>query len=270
MRGSRTERLIRTVSRFLSFPSKQISLTQLSEIFKVSKTVVSDDVSIIDKAFSIEGMGGITVDRGRTGGASFIPDISSEYRLKMLKSIVSKLSSPDRVLPGGLIYYGDILFDPQFVLPLGMIMASMFKNAKADIVLTTEVKGIPLALFTAHYLGVPLGVCRFRNRASDGSAVTVHYPATNGDVRAMYLGTRILSRGDNVVIIDDFMRGGSTASGMELVTKEFGAKLAGTAFFMTTSLPEKKVISSYRSLLRLEGSAKDPRIILCEDQQYDL
>ena len=248
MRGSRTERLIRTVSRFLSFPSKQISLTQLAEVFKVSKTVVSDDVSIIDKAFSIEGMGGITVDRGRTGGASFIPDISSEYRLKMLKSIVSKLSSPDRVLPGGLIYYGDILFDPQFVLPLG----------------------IPLALYTAHYLGVPLGVCRFRNRASDGSAVTVHYPATNGDVRAMYLGTRILSRGDNVVIIDDFMRGGSTASGMELVTKEFGAKLAGTAFFMTTSLPEKKVISSYRSLLRLEGSAKDPRIILCEDQQYDL
>lgn len=265
MRGSRTERLIRIVSRFLRFPSRQVSLTQLADTFKVSKTVVSDDVSIIDRAFNDEGIGGISVDRGRTGGAFFVPSVSSEYRKKVLKDLLKKLSASDRVLPGGLIYYGDLLFDPEVVFPLGMIMSSLFKNAKADIVLTTEVKGIPLALSTAHFLGVPLAVCRFRNRASDGSAVTVHYPATNGEVRAMYLGTRILSEGKNVVIIDDFMKGGSTASGMKLVVKEFGANVAGTGVFITTSLPEKKAIDNYRTLLRLEGSPESPSIVICED-----
>ena len=57
MKSSRTERLIRIASRFLALPSKQISLTGVSEEFEVSKTVISDDMSIIDKAFREEGLG---------------------------------------------------------------------------------------------------------------------------------------------------------------------------------------------------------------------
>ena len=51
MKSTRTERLIRMASRFLTLPSRQISLTEMSEQFEVSKTVISDDVTIIDKAF---------------------------------------------------------------------------------------------------------------------------------------------------------------------------------------------------------------------------
>ncbi len=261
MKGQRTERLIQTAARFLSAPSRQLSLTQLAENFSVSKTVISDDVSIIDKALVHEGLGGIHVDRGRTGGAFFTPSVSDEYRERLLQDIVSQLSTHERVLPGGLIYYSDILFNPAYAMPLGLTMASMFRDAKPDIVLTTEVKGIPIAIFTAHALGVPLAVCRFRNRPSDGSAVSVHYPTKNGDVRAMYLGTKKLTRGNRVLIIDDFMRGGSTASGMLLVAKEFMAEIAGICFFMTSSEPEVKAISSYKSLLTLYGvNQENPKV----------
>ena len=54
MKSTRTERLIRMASRFLTLPSRQISLTEMSEQFEVSKTVISDDVTIIDKAFREE------------------------------------------------------------------------------------------------------------------------------------------------------------------------------------------------------------------------
>lgn len=253
MKGQRTERLIRTAARFLGFPSKQLSLTQLAETYHVSKTVISDDVSIIDKSLVAEGLGGITVDRGRAGGAAFVPSVSDKYRQSVLEEIVVKLSAPERVLPGGLLYYSDILFDPHYALPLGFILASLFRDTKPNMVMTTEVKGIPLAIFTAHALGVPLSVCRFRNRPSDGSAVSVHYPTKSGDVRAMYLGTKTLARGSRVLIIDDFMRGGSTASGMLLIAKEFMAEVTGIGFFMSSSEPEKKVISSYKSLLTLHG-----------------
>lgn len=261
MKGQRTERLIQTTARFLSAPSRQLSLTQLAENFNVSKTVISDDVSIIDKALVHEGLGGINVDRGRTGGASFIPSVSDEYRQCLLDEIVSLLSTPERVLPGGLIYYSDILFNPAYALPLGFTMASIFRESDPDIVLTTEVKGIPIAIFTAHALGVPLAVCRFRNRPSDGSAVSVHYPTKSGDVRAMYLGTKKLARGNRVLIIDDFMRGGSTASGMLLVAKEFMAEVAGIGFFMTSSEPEVKAISNFKSLLTLRDvNQKNPKV----------
>lgn len=56
-----------------------------------------------------------------------------------------------------------------------------------------------------------------RNRPSDGSAVAVHFPTKTGEVRAMYMGTKQLERGSRVLIVDDFMRGGSTAAGMLFV-----------------------------------------------------
>lgn len=261
MRGQRTDRLIRTAARFLTCPSKQLSLTSLAEDFLVSKTVISDDVSIIDEAFKREGMGGISVDRGRTGGASFLPKMAPEIHDNLLNEIIGLLNCEDRFLPGGLVYYSDILFNPHYALRLGHAMASMFSEMRPDVVMTSEVKGIPLALFTAHSLGIPLAVCRFRNRASDGSAVTVHYPTKNGEVRAMYMGTKQLERGKRVVIVDDFMRGGSTAAGMLLVAKEFGAEVAGTGIFIVSSEPQDKAVSSYKALLRLDGmDERQPRV----------
>ena len=257
MKGQRTERLIRTAARFLTCPSKQLSLTSLAEDFLVSKTVISDDVAIIDEALSREGMGGISVDRGRTGGASFVPRMAAGVKDTLLKEIMDLLNCEDRFLPGGLVYYSDIR--------LGYAMASLFSETRPDVVMTSEVKGIPLAIFTAHAMGIPLAVCRFRNRASDGSAVTVHYPTKNGDVKAMYMGTKQLGKGKRVLIVDDFMRGGSTAAGMLLVAKEFGAEVAGTGIFMVSSDPEVKAVSSYKALLRLDGVEKrQPKVALWE------
>ncbi len=261
MRGQRTDRLIRTAARFLTCPSKQLSLTSLAEDFLVSKTVISDDVSIINEAFKREGMGGISVDRGRTGGASFLPKMAPEIQENLLNEIIGLLNNEERFLPGGLVYYSDILFNPHYALRLGHAMASLFSEMRPDVVMTSEVKGIPLALFTAHSMGIPLAVCRFRNRASDGSAVTVHYPTKNGEVRAMYMGTKQLERGKRVVIVDDFMRGGSTVAGMLLVAKEFGAEVAGTGIFLVSSDPQEKAVNSYKALLRLDGmDQRQPKV----------
>ncbi len=266
MRVQRTERLVRIASRFLLFPARLMSMTQMAESFKVSKTVISDDVSIINDSLSEEGIGSISVDRGRTGGASFLPTMAGAKRKEILTSIASLLSDRERVLPGGLIYYGDILFDPMTAFSLGMALASDFADLGAEVVMTSEVKGIPLALFTAHALGLPLAVCRFRNRASDGPAVAVHYPTGTGDVQAMYLGTRQLQKGKKVLLVDDYMRGGSTAAGMLLMAKEFGAEVIGTGVFIAAAEPVRKAVAEYRALLRLEKSAEGtPLVTIVED-----
>lgn len=265
MKGQRTDRLIRTAARFLTCPSKHLSLTSLAEDFMVSKTVISDDVAIIDRALSKEGLGVIGVERGRTGGASFIPKMSPEVKGDLLKEVISALNCEDRFLPGGLIYYSDIIFSPHYAVRLGYAMASLFSDTRPDVVMTSEVKGIPLAIFTAYAMGLPLAVCRFRNRASDGSAVAVHYPTKSGEVRAMYMGTKQLDKGKKVLIVDDFMRGGSTAAGMLLVAKEFEAEVAGTGIFMVSSDPAEKAVTEYKALLRLDGvELRKPEVSLWE------
>jgi purine operon repressor len=238
-------------SRLLLFPAKQVSLTQMANAFQVSKTVISDDVAIIDNALAQEELGHVIVDRGRSGGASFSPALTPGLRRKWLETVAALISQEERVLPGGLLYYSDVLFDPSYALPLGFALASDFASSGADVVVTSEVKGIPLALYVAHALGVPLAVCRFRNRASDGAAVGVHFPTLSGDVRTMYMGTRQLSKGAKVLIIDDFMRGGSTIAGMLLGAREFGADVVGTGVFIAAAEPAKKAVSDYRSLFQL-------------------
>lgn len=251
MRGHRTERLVRLASKFMLSPSKTISLTELAGKFNVSKTVISDDVEVINSAMIAEGLGQMHVDRGRSGGARFIPLCTAKHRNEILMSISKRLNDSDRLLPGGLIYYSDLIFNPEEALLLGYNMASLFSGTSPDVVITSEVKGIPIAMFAAHALGAPLAVCRFRNRPSDGSAVGVHYPSASGDVKTMYIGTRQLRKGCRVLIIDDFMRGGSTAAGMLLIAKQFDAEVVGVGIFIASEEPRVKAIPEYKSLLTL-------------------
>ncbi|MDR1885617.1 MAG: pur operon repressor [Synergistaceae bacterium] len=260
MRGKRTERLIRIASRMLLRPSRQISLTDTASGFGVSKTLISDDVEIISCALSSEGVGSIATDRGRTGGAYFIPSPSEEQRASKLHELSALLSVPERLLPGELVYYTDILFEPNWASFLGFTMASIFADKGPTVVMTSEVKGIPVGFFTAYALGAPLAVCRFRNRPSDGPAVGVHFPTGNGDVRTMYLGTRLLDRTSRVLIVDDFMRGGSTAYGMLLMAREFGADVVGVGIFISSVEPKKKALTDYRPLLELSVNQGVPHL----------
>ena len=262
MKGQRTERLIRITSKFLSAPSRQISLTGLAEDFGVSKTVISDDVSMVNDSLTREGYGHLIVDRGRTGGAFYIPEFSAEKRDTFLKNVADILSDPSRLLPGGLIYYADVLFDPIYTDLLGLAFASDFKQVQPTLVMTTEVKGIGIALATARSLGIPLAVCRFRNRPSDGPAVCVHYPTVNGEVRSIYLGTKLISSTDRVLLIDDFMQGGSTLAGMGQLVHEFRAEVAGAGVFLVNDEPEEKVVTDYKALLKLSLKAEE-RVSVC-------
>jgi purine operon repressor len=241
-----------------------MSLTETANGFGVSKTLVSDDVEIISHALREEGVGSVVTDRGRSGGAYFMPFPSEEMRAAKLLELAGNLSVPERLLPGGLVYYTDILFDPYWASFLGFSMAALFEGAKPTAVLTSEVKGIPVAFFASYAMGVPLAVCRFRNRPSDGPAVGVHFPTSSGDVRTMYLGTRFINSSSRVVIIDDFMRGGSTAAGMLLMAREFGAEVSGVGVFISSRDEGRKAVKGCRSLLELSVEGGVPKLTVSE------
>jgi purine operon repressor len=99
---------------------------------------------------------------------SFIQTGLPETSVSFLASIAGILSSNDRILPGMLIHYSDILFKPRLRTTLGYALASDFANREPDVVMTSEVKGIPLAIFTAHALGGSNGGVPLPEPARDG------------------------------------------------------------------------------------------------------
>jgi purine operon repressor len=86
------------------------------------------------------------------------------------------------------------------------------------------------------------------------------FPTGNGDVRTMYLGTRFITSTSRVLVVDDFMRGGSTAAGMLLMAREFNASVVGVGVFISSGESAKKTVTDYRSLLELSVSKGIPKL----------
>ena len=69
----------------------------------------------------------------------------------------------------------------------------------------------------------------------------------------MSLARRALPAEAKVVIIDDFMKAGSTAQGMMELMNEFKAEVQGFGVLISTARPQNKLIDNYLSLLELVG-----------------
>lgn len=91
-----------------------------------------------------------------------------------------------------------------------------------------ETKGIPVALMTAHALGIPLVIARRSSKVYEGSAVNINYVSgSSGHIETMSLSRRAVQEGQRALIIDDFIKAGGTAKGMIDLMHEFNVTVVG-------------------------------------------
>ena len=162
------------------------------------------------------------------------------------------------MLPGGFLYYSDILSTPDIVNRMGEIIASEYTEVEPDFVLTMETKGIPVAFATANALGIPLVIARHSSKVYEGSAVNISYVSGSGSIETMSLSRRAVKENQRALIVDDFLKGGGTAKGMVELMREFNVTVAGMAFVMATVTPEKKRVSGEKSLMTLAVRDGEP------------
>lgn len=249
----RAERMVAVMQVLMSKPNVLIPLTVLAERFGAAKSTISEDLLAVKESMQILGQGRLETVSGAAGGVRYIPEISQEEADRFLAELADRLSTKERVLAGGFLYMTDLLYDPTVLRPLGLIFAGTFREKKPDVVVTIETKGIPLALFTAEALGVPMVIIRHGNKVTEGSAVSINYVSGSSKrIQSMSLGRRALEPGKRVLMIDDFMKAGGTALGMMNLMKEFEADVVGIGVLMETLLEnEPKLVDQYVSLLQL-------------------
>jgi len=203
-------------------------------------------------------LGRVDTVTGAAGGVRYRPSVSREKARAFIASLCDRLSGTERVLPGGYLYYSDILSTPDLVNQMGEILATEYYAAEPDFVLTMETKGIPVAFATANALGVPLVIARHSSKVYEGSAVNISYMSGSGKIETMSLSRRAVRENQRALIVDDFLKGGGTARGMMELMREFNVAVCGLAFVMATSLPEKKRISGEKSLMTLTVRDGEP------------
>ncbi|AZR74526.1 pur operon repressor [Anoxybacter fermentans] len=259
----RSER-IAVITRILTDnPHQLFPLKYFTEKLNSAKSSISEDLTIIKEVFQNQKLGLIETLAGAAGGVRYIPLYSRDEIENFLKDLCTRLSDPERVLPGNFLYMTDLIFTPEVVNKIGGIFATCFADKKPDYIITMETKGIPIALMTARAFNVPLVTIRRSSRVTEGSVVSINYvTGSSKKIETMSLPRKALPVNSKVIIIDDFMKAGGTARGMMELMQEFKAEVLGLGVLVTTAKPEKKLVEDYISLLVLEDVNNDTNSVV--------
>lgn len=258
MKLKRKERIGGIIKVLTDNPNKIYNLKYFTKLFSAAKSSVSEDINFVKEIIEKLHMGKVVTLVGASGGVKYIPSIEKNKILKILEEIISKVNEKDRVIPGGLVYTLDILYTPKYLKAIAKVFSYLYKDEKIDYVLTIETKGIPLATITAQFLNVPLVVARDENKLTEGSTLGINYVSgSTGKVKTMFVAKRSIEKGSNILIVDDFIRGGGTAKGLKNLVKELESFVVGTCFLIDIDNSDEKMVKEYNSLIKLTEIDKD-------------
>lgn len=247
----RNERLAAMTQILTSSPNHIFTLSYFCDLFSTAKSTVSEDVAILQETMQQFRLGKLETVTGAAGGVRYRPVGLKSSSRAFVEGICRMLQEPARKLPGGYLYFSDILSAPELVQGMGTLIASQYYDANVDFVLTMETKGIPVALMTAGALRVPLIIARHATKVYEGSAVNISYVSGSGTIETMALSRRAVKEGQRALIVDDFMRGGGTARGMIELMKEFSVTVAGICFVLALENPKHRQIEGEKALMLL-------------------
>ncbi|TWT11017.1 pur operon repressor [Streptococcus sp. sy004] len=251
MKIRRSERMVVISNYLLNHPYKLTSLSYFAEQYNSAKSSISEDIAIIKRAFEKTSVGEIETLAGASDGVIFRPTMDQAEARQVLEELKELLAQSDRILPGGYIYLSDLLSTPRILKNVGRIIANHFRHEQIDVVMTVATKGVPLANAVANVLDVPFVIVRRDLKITEGSTVSINYVSASSDrVEKMFLSKRSLKPGSRVLIVDDFLKGGGTITGMTSLLAEFDCHLAGVAVFAENNQENRNDLI-YKSLLKV-------------------
>lgn len=249
----RKERVAAILKILSDNPNKIINLGHFSEIFGAARSTLSEDIAIVKMVVENLECGLIETISGAAGGVKYIPGMSRKEEQNLIVDLCEMIKSPDRIMPGEFLYINDIIYSPEIINKVGIILANQFKDKLPDCVVTIETKGIPIAMATATALNVPLVIVRRNSKVTEGSTVSINYvTGSSKRIQTMSLSKRSVKKGSKCVFIDDFIKAGGTASGIVELMKEFDSTVVGIGVLIESKASGKRLIEDFVALMQLE------------------
>ena len=125
------------------------------------------------------------------------------------------------------------MVDVELMEACGEELAERLEDTQPTKILTVEATGLLPSMFVGKALGLPVVFARkSRQIGVSDSYQTSYKSATSASQKDLYVSTEYLNPGDRVLIIDDFLAGGTTADALIRVTRMAGAKVVGGGFLI--------------------------------------
>ena len=144
----------------------------------------------------------------------------------------------EKILTNGLIKEGNVLkvdsflnhqMDMKVIDGIGQAMYDRFNGKAITKVLTIEASGIALACATARLFGVPAVFAKKSKTINiDGDVYVAEVESfTHKCKNNVIVSKKFLGKGDNVLIIDDFLANGCALRGLISIVEDAGGTVGG-------------------------------------------
>jgi len=179
--------------------------------------------------------------------------VTSLYKVMMpMELLKQRILAEGRSLGNGILKVDGFInhqVDPQLMHACGRELARRFEHVQATKVLTAEISGIAPALATAMHLGLPVVYARKYKPVTmpDEIFLTLAPSHTRGRTVELIVSPEYLTRGERVLIIDDFLASGQTILGLARLAQAAGAEIVGIGTLIEKSFEQgRQALSSLK------------------------
>ena len=155
----------------------------------------------------------------------------------------------EKIIKEGVIKPGNVLkvdsflnhqIDVPFISELGKEFKTLFAGKKVDKILTIEASGIGIACLTAIYFGVPV---LFAKKSAGSNMDKEMYETevhsyTHNKTNRVVASKKYLSRGEHILIMDDFLANGCAVEGLIELVKQAGGIVEGVGICIEKGFQE--------------------------------
>lgn len=155
----------------------------------------------------------------------------------------------EKIISDGKVFEGDVLkvdsflnhqIDTELLKWIGEEFRRRFDGFKIDKILTIEASGIAIASSVALCFGVPLLFAKKSEsvNVTENKFFSKVYSFTHKCWNTIYVSAEYLSKGEKVLIVDDFLASGSAIEGLVDLVSQADAEVAGIGICIEKSFQD--------------------------------
>lgn len=145
----------------------------------------------------------------------------------------------ERILRDGIVKEGNVLkvggflnhlIDVELMDWIGQEFKRRFEGVQVDKILTIESSGIAIAMMAAHYFNVPVLYAKKNPKVvtlDDDKYMADAFSFTHKVTNHVLVTKSYLSKGEKVLVIDDFLANGAALIALSSIIEQAGAELVG-------------------------------------------
>lgn len=162
-----------------------------------------------------------------------------------MQELIQRISEEATVLSDTVLKVDSFLnhqVDPLLMESIGKQIAEKFKTSQITKVFTIESSGIAPAVFTALHLGVQLVILKKSSSKTLNGDVYQHpvISYTKNTTYELTLSKQYINRGDNVLIVDDFLAQGQAGLAAAKLVEAGGGKVVAFVSLIEKSFQKGK------------------------------